>query len=470
MLNVDNLSSTIVTMLLFGKDVSWIHIMIVGIILCIGYFPSIKLSFTQLFRKLNASITIKGVIDSGMYSIKYKFPIQFEAIVWYILKHTTINLKDIEVIAIDKNYKLKKIYIPGHIDELLIKDNIYFKSYLIDTKDAKITHREHSILIYSYTKTSDELNKFLKSVTIKYKKNKKYKLNNQQKIFSVTREKDKAGAFYTFSIVSTDFKSNKRFDNIFFEQKDMLINRLNFFLNNSEYYTDKGIPYTLGILFYGLPGCGKTSTIKAIANYTKRHIMDINLSKIKTCSELLKLFINEELGEYNVPIDKRIIVVEDIDCMLDIVKERRQYIVIDGPDKDGNDANINKPDDQINTDYFKKFEKNYDSFYDEPLNLSFILNLIDGVMEQSGRIIIITTNYPDKLDSALLRPGRIDIKIEFSKCSKIITKNIIEHFFNETLEDSIVDKFMEYKYTPAEILGICYTEMDNNNVINKLLY
>ena len=90
-------------------------------------------------------------------------------------------------------------------------------------------------------------------------------------------------------------------------------------------------------------------------------------------------------------------------------------------------------------------EKDKDS-----ITLSYILNLIDGVLEQSGRILIITTNFPKKLDKALIRPGRIDLKIKFKKCNKKVCKDIISFYFDNNKIPNF--KFNEYKYTPAEIL------------------
>jgi mitochondrial chaperone BCS1 len=48
------------------------------------------------------------------------------------------------------------------------------------------------------------------------------------------------------------------------------------------------------------------------------------------------------------------------------------------------------------------------------ISLSGLLNAIDGVASHEGRVLIMTTNCPEKLDGALIRPGRVDMKIEFS--------------------------------------------------------
>ena len=77
------------------------------------------------------------------------------------------------------------------------------------------------------------------------------------------------------------FESGKTFKSLFFQEKQNIIQRLDFFINNRKWFREMELPYTLGFLFHGDPGCGKTSTIKAIANYTRRHIVSISLNKIK---------------------------------------------------------------------------------------------------------------------------------------------------------------------------------------------
>jgi ABC-type multidrug transport system ATPase subunit len=85
-------------------------------------------------------------------------------------------------------------------------------------------------------------------------------------------------------------------------------------------------------MFSGDPGCGKTSTIKAIANETKRHVIEVHLSDIKTNAQLKHLFYNEELMVFNpvtnkaetlhIPISERLYVIEDIDAMKSVVLKR----------------------------------------------------------------------------------------------------------------------------------------------------
>lgn len=476
--NPDSLFNTIFTVFLFNKEISWTPIVIILVMLVLSNIHKLKRYYNYFDTwKTNSSVSVKGTVRTTKFQTDFMFPTEFEAIIWHLLG-MSVNLKSVEIIRICGKFKKKTIYVPSAITKLEIADGIYLKAD-IDRYDSENDHiKEYEVTLYSYTKSFADLNRYVVEIVKKYKKNERYKLQNQHKFFSVIRDKESSDNYF-LDTISTDFKSNKRFDNIFFNGKETLLLKLDNFLNNEQHYNDKGIPYTLGIMLYGVPGCGKSSTIKAVANYTKRHIFEINLSKIKTCSELLKLFTDDDLDDFIVPIDKRIIVMEDIDCMMDIVQKRTCKLnkneydndndLVDS-DSDVSDSDVsdrkskNSKKNSKMSKFMQNFKKNYDTFYDEPLNLSFILNLIDGVMEQSGRIIIITTNYPEKLDDALIRPGRVDIKIEFKQCDKYVMQDIIEHFYDVTLDAKDVDNFEEHKYTPAEIIGLCNTYINDIDV------
>ncbi len=227
-----------------------------------------------------------------------------------------------------------------------------------------------------------------------------------------------------------EFKTSKSFNNVFGTHVNELKERLDLFVNHPEWYSQRGIPHSLGILLHGIPGAGKTSTIKAIARDTCRHIFNLSLREYTTQKQLVNLFFNENVAvigdngqqqTYTIPLNQRIYVIEDIDCLTNVVYDRG--------------ANTNMPVDN-----------------GEGVTLSFILNLLDGVLETPGRILVITSNYPERLDKALVRPGRIDVKINFTNASRQLIMDVINNFYNISIELDEVPAVLEGIISPAEVL------------------
>lgn len=441
------------------------------------------------------------------------------------------------------------------------------------------------------------------------------------------------------------FNTHRSMNNIFGDHLDELKERVRLFQNHPEWYRVRGIPYTLGILMYGKPGCGKTSMIKAIAKDLNRHIINISLREHTTQRQLHNLFFDENIivqSDNNqtlsltIPLDQRIYVIEDIDCLTSVVLDRslvknnsaskktltdeqrlalnkhydeliaiskKQQKYTSTPDSssameenimkyianttnpgtfnkqfnemwnsqvhdDLNDlglmaanemsyapqgsmlqdsssiTTLDKADTEFieiqraihlfdpssnkvelllssNMHLFTRLQdwivsspieyslawleycrENIISFQPEYgtkisvlldimkeqlphqptkngeandnegdkrgaieaqkdlnrelINLSYVLNLLDGVLETPGRILIMTSNYPEKLDRALVRPGRVDVKIEFGNASKVMIKDIIKHFYalSDNVEIHIPDN-LDWKFSPAKIIEAC---------------
>ena len=101
-------------------------------------------------------------------------------------------------------------------------------------------------------------------------------------------------------------------------------------------------------------------------------------------------------------------------------------------------------------------------------SLSKILNIFDGLIESPGRITIFTTNKLDVLDKALIRPGRVDIKINFTKCSYQMAIDIINKFYGANVSKKHIEKYVEYSITPAELVQRCFENDTIDLLINNL--
>jgi SpoVK/Ycf46/Vps4 family AAA+-type ATPase len=89
------------------------------------------------------------------------------------------------------------------------------------------------------------------------------------------------------------------------------------------------------------------------------------------------------------------------------------------------------------------------------IDLSFLLNLLDGTLETSGRIIAISSNYPERIDKALIRPGRIDMIVHFKKCNREILREMANSFYDRKFDDWTTPE-IEYRWSPAEVNQILF--------------
>lgn len=188
-------------------------------------------------------------------------------------------------------------------------------------------------------------------------------------------------------------------------QMESIVNDVSKFIEDEEWYGERNVPWTKRFLFYGPTGTGKSSTIKAIASRFKRNIHFLLLSQIKSDESLLKLL-------ENIDYKTTIIVIEDIDCAVDpsVTHSRVEPV-------SPTDSSESKEGEESETK-----EKN--------LSMAGLLNAIDGQMiDTYGQILIITTNHLEKLDDALVRPGRVDRKIKFGNTDSGQIKGLYYNFF-----------------------------------------
>lgn len=274
----------------------------------------------------------------------------------------------------------------------------------------------------------------------------------------------------------TTYKLNKErtFDSFFHPQKQDIINLLDNFDNKTGIYKFESVTHGIGFLLYGPPGTGKTSLIKMLSHLTRRHVININLKSITKNRQLLDIFYGNSFlttldDGHKIILDikqsRKFIIIEDIDCLGDIVLKREEEKKLKLSKTLANDdKEENKEDKDEETSEKSKYSFKYES--DDELTLSGLLNVLQGAIDNEDLIWVMTTNHPEKLDPALIRPGRVNMKIhlDYIQIPQII--EMLQYYYpNETITDEIKEIT---KITPSYIEMLCVTYKSAKEVIALL--
>ncbi|KAJ3011876.1 UNVERIFIED_CONTAM: hypothetical protein HDU68_001481 [Siphonaria sp. JEL0065] len=167
---------------------------------------------------------------------------------------------------------------------------------------------------------------------------------------------------------------------------DSLVNDVQAFLENGEWYHERGIPYRRGYLLYGPPGSGKTSFIQALAGHLDYNICVLNLSERGMTDDRLAHLLT------NAP-PRSLVLLEDIDAA------------------------------------FARNRDQKNEGFQSMVTFSGLLNALDGVAASEERIVFMTTNHISRLDPALIRPGRADVRIKIDNATDAQTRNMFLRFY-----------------------------------------
>ncbi len=208
--------------------------------------------------------------------------------------------------------------------------------------------------------------------------------------------------------------------------KTKLLDDIHGYLSDAtrRWYQKRGIPWRRGYLFYGPPGTGKTSVSSMIASVFGLDIYIIPIGNIYVDDGALLSLLR------NIP-SRCVLLLEDVDC-----------------------AFIERQEHTVTVQELKQAEPGRSAVGIKGVSLSGLLNAVDGAGAPEGRVLIMTTNHLMQLDPALTRPGRIDMRIEFTRATRSQAERIFlliysEMFAKEAAEfgKSVVDG----ELSPAEI-------------------
>ncbi|KAH9479347.1 putative mitochondrial chaperone BCS1-A [Psilocybe cubensis] len=229
--------------------------------------------------------------------------------------------------------------------------------------------------------------------------------------------------------------------------KDLLIDDARDFMASKSWYSARGIPFRRGYLLYGAPGSGKTSIIHSLAGELGLDVYIISLSRSLLDDTALSDLIS------NLP-EKCIALMEDIDAAFNQTLHRD----LDPEDDKENPEEDDEKKSQASTPFAPTTSR---------VTLSGLLNALDGVGAQEGRILFATTNKYSALDPALCRPGRMDIHIHFKLASKFQARELYRCFYlpdseKEEREEN-EKKAIDIKAKPADDSG--YTSVDEKTTL-----
>ena len=210
---------------------------------------------------------------------------------------------------------------------------------------------------------------------------------------------------------------SKRSDKTLFMDVDLddIFKQIQTFFDDEEDYIQHGVPFKMNFLFHGIPGTGKTSLIYTIASHFNFDIAFLNITRDLDDNTFTRAVTNLA--------DNSILVLEDIDALF-----------VERDTKCG-------------------------------VSFSTVLNVLDGMTKKHKLLTFMTTNYKDRLDSALKRSGRIDYELEFTYASKKQTRAMYSYFFKEN-----VDEFLKFtkkmKYTTSDLHKFLFKYRKCDNIMD----
>ncbi|CAE7214889.1 hypothetical protein PTNB73_07838 [Pyrenophora teres f. teres] len=188
-----------------------------------------------------------------------------------------------------------------------------------------------------------------------------------------------------------DAKRKRPLDSVVLERgvKERIVEDMEAFIASRKWYLDRGIPYRRGYLLYGPPGTGKSSFIQAVAGHLDFNIAILNVSE--------RGLTDDRLNHLLTKVPRRtVVLLEDVDVA-----------------------------------FMNRKTPGPDGFASASVTFSGLLNALDGVASAEERIIFLTTNHVERLDEALIRPGRVDMTVRLGEATEYQMEQLWDRFYAE---------------------------------------
>eukprot|EP00041_Stephanoeca_diplocostata_P018672 m.392766 g.392766 ORF g.392766 m.392766 type:complete len:799 (-) comp21085_c0_seq1:478-2874(-) len=212
----------------------------------------------------------------------------------------------------------------------IVNDGIWFRSLTNDSEEGSGDNRSQvrtvTFEVKAYGKEGEaHVDGWIDKVFSWYREKKAAEQDNSRYFLQAQQKKE---GDTEFSYKKYQLSDHKTFDTLYFPEKDSLLQLADDFLQKRGKFSIKGFPHKLGLLLDGPPGTGKTSLIKAIAQYTKRHIVSVSLDRIGTNQELMDMMFDNRFNVMNEDepmvskMDEIVFVMEDVDAASSVVYAR----------------------------------------------------------------------------------------------------------------------------------------------------
>lgn len=271
------------------------------------------------------------------------------------------------------------VHVDGHDIEVTIYPKMR-RMLMAENSDAKMSENKEGIIFSCKSKSAKQaVVDFIREENIEMRKSRQ----NLIKYIS-----DSYGGWDAYPLSRRELESVHLKEGL----KDDIIEDIDDFFANKKRYEALGIPYHRGYLFYGPPGSGKTSVIRALASHYDRNLYTLSIASIKSDEDLIQQF--SRIGKNSI------LLIEDIDIFKSAVR------------RDSAEGHA---------------------------TLAGLLNCFDGIHAPEDALIMITTNKKENLDEALIRPGRIDRQFYIEMPTQDQFERMFEYFYGFRPEDVTFD-------------------------------